>query len=90
MATLAENANPKHNPVTTTLGTIFVTISAMMYIMKYVLPAFIVFKQDLPYEWYTPILPLAIGILLLFINDDYFNRIFNRADKVAAKKTETE
>jgi hypothetical protein len=87
---MLENVNPKHNPVTTILGTVFVTISAMMYLMKYVLPAFIIFKQDLPYEWYTPILPLGIGILLLFINDEYFNRIFNRADKVVGKKTDTE
>jgi hypothetical protein len=84
------NADPKKNPVTTLLGAIFITISAMMYCMKYILPAFIEFKQELPYEWYTPIWPLAIGVLLIFINDRYFDRIFNRAEKIVSKKTETE
>lgn len=90
MGNLVENMNPKHNPVTSLLGGLFIFISAGMYIVKYMIPAFVVLKQDIPYEWYVPLMPLAVGILLTFINDDYFARIFNRADKVAAKKTDTE
>jgi hypothetical protein len=90
MSEIIDNVNPRHNPVTTVLGCVFVTISAVMYVMKYVLPAFMEFKQELPYEWYTPLLPLTVGIVLMFINDNYFNRIFNRAEKIVSKKTETE
>lgn len=87
---IIDNANPKRNPVTTLLGSLFVIVSLGMYIVKYWVPAFFLLKQDIPFEWYTPILPLLIGVVLLFINDDYFARIFNRADKVVGKKTDTE
>lgn len=89
MPTLIENANPKRNPVTSVIGGVFLLISAAMYIVKYIVPAFFVLKQDIPYEWYGPIIPLALGILLAFLNDEYFARIFNRADKVVARRTET-
>lgn len=90
MANIVENINPKRNPVTSLLGGLFILISAGMYFVKYIVPAFVVLKQEINFEWYIPIIPLGLGILLAFINDDYFARIFNRADKVAAKKTDTE
>lgn len=90
MNPIIQNADPKRNPWTSSVGLVFLTISAVMYVMKYIMPAFIEFKQELPYEWYTPLFPLGIGILLIFINDTYFAKIFNRVDKVAAKKTDTE
>jgi hypothetical protein len=90
MSQIINNADPKKNPVTTLLGCVFVSISAAMYGIKYILPAFMEFKQELPYEWHTPVWPLLIGILLIFINDSYFNRMFNRAEKVVSKKTDTE
>jgi hypothetical protein len=85
-----ENANPKKNPVTTLLGAVFMTISAAMYCIKYVLPAFFHLKSEMPYEWHTPLFPLGLGLFLLFMNDSYFDRIFNRAEKVVKKKTDTE
>lgn len=90
MGNIIANANPKRNPITSILGSFFIIISGAMYTVKYMVPAFFVLKQEIPFEWYTPILPLLIGVILLFINDEYFARIFNRADKVAAKKTDTE
>lgn len=90
MPNLITNANPQKNPITTLLGGVFILISAGMYIVKYIIPAFVILKQEIPYEWYVPMMPLLLGILLVFINDEYFSRIFNRADKVAAKKTDTE
>lgn len=90
MGNIIANANPKRNPVTTFLGSLFVMVSLGMYAVKYMVPAFFILKQEIPFEWYTPILPLLIGVVLLFINDDYFARIFNRADKVVGKKTDTE
>lgn len=89
MSELINNTNPKQNPITTLMGSVFVTISAVMYVMKYVMPAFMQFKQDLPYEWYTPLLPLFVGVVLMFMNDNYFNRIFSRAEKIVSKRTET-
>ena len=85
-----ENANPKRNPVTTLLGGVFMSISATMYCIKYILPAFFELKSEVPYEWHTPIWPLLLGLILLFMNEKYFDRIFNRAEKIVSKKTETE
>ena len=90
MANLIENANPKRNPMTSFLGGIFIMIGAMMYVVLYIVPVFVVLKQEIPYEWYIPIIPIMIGVILVSINDQYFERIFSRADKVAAKKTDTE
>lgn len=90
MGNIIQNVNPKRNPVTSVLGCVFVVISGGMYIIKYMVPAFFMLKQEIPFDWYTPILPLLIGLVLIFINDDYFARIFNRADKVVGKKTDTE
>lgn len=87
---LTTNLDPKRNPFTTILGSIFIIVSIFMYLVKYVVPAFFLLKQEIPFEWYTPILPLLIGVVLIFINDEYFARIFNRADKVVGKKTDTE
>lgn len=84
-----ENLNPKKNPVTSIFAGVFIMIAAAMYVVKYLVPAFVVLKQDIPFEWYVPLIVLSIGILLAFINDQYFARIFNRADSYAAKRTET-
>lgn len=90
MANMIQNINPKQNPVTSYLGGLFILISAIMYVVKYIVPAFFVLKQEIDYEWYLPTIPLGLGILLAFLNDEYFARIFNRVDKVAGKKTDTE
>ncbi len=90
MPNALDNMNPKRNPVTSILGGVFITISAVMLCIQYIVPAFFVLKQEIPFTWYAPFIPLAIGILLVFINDDYFARIFNRADRITAKRTETE
>lgn len=90
MANISENINPNKNPITTILGGLFITISAVMYSVKYIVPAFFVLKSEIPFEWYSALLPLAIGIVLIFINDKYFERMFSRADKIVSKKTDTE
>jgi hypothetical protein len=87
---LADNANPKKNPVTTILGAVFMSISATMYGIKYILPAFFHLKAEMPYEWHTPLWPLGLGLFLLFMDDRYFARIFNRTEKIVSKKTDTE
>lgn len=90
MGNLIENANPNRNPMTSWPGVLFIFISAAMFIVKYLVPAFVILKQEIPYEWWGPMIPLGIGILLIFINDDYFAKIFSRVDKTAAKKTGTD
>lgn len=90
MPNLIENVNPKRNPYTSLIGVLFLLISAMMLIVQYIVPVFFVLKQEIPYSWWVPFIPLGIGILLIFINDEYFAKIFSRVDKVAGKKTDTE
>lgn len=87
---MLENANPKKNPVTTLLGAVFMTISATMYCIKYILPAFIHLKAEVPYEWHTPLFPLGLGLLLLFMNEKYFDRLFNKGESYLGKKTGSE
>lgn len=84
MADLVQNASPKHNPFTTIFGVILLTISAFLFVGPY----FLTLKE--PIAWWTPIIPLGLGLLLLFMNDDLFAKLFNRADKIAAKKTGTD
>lgn len=84
MDTLIKNTNPKHNPFTTIFAVLFFTIAFMLFVIPY----FIETKQ--PVMWWTPLLPAGVGLIFLFMNDDYFNRLFNRADKVVGKKTDTE
>lgn len=82
--------DPKHNPYTTITGVGFFIISFMMGLIQWVLPAFIVLKKDMGYPWYAPLIPLAIGVLLIFMNDEYFAKIFSRGDKIIAKRTDTD
>lgn len=90
MANLIENVDPKRNPITSYLGGVFILISAFMYLIKYVVPAFFVLKTEIVYDWHTPLWPLGVGVVLVFLNDSYFARIFNRADKIVGKKSDTE
>ena len=85
-----ENVNPKRNPVTTTLGAAFILIAIGMFIVKYLLPSFMELKRDIAYEWYLPGIVIGLGILLIYMNDYYFKRLFNRGEKIIAKKTGTE
>ena len=88
---VVENVDPKANPITTWLGVIFILISSLMEVVKYIVPAFVVLKAEIPYEWYVPLIPFSAGIfLILFANDKFSERIFNRVDKAAAKKTGTD
>lgn len=85
-----ENLNPTKNPKTTIPGYIFIGIATVMFVIQYILPAFIALKQEPAWPWYIPFVLLGIGVVFLFLTDAYFERIFNRADKIAAKKTETD
>jgi hypothetical protein len=42
------------------LGGVFIVISSLMYIVKYIVPAFVILKQEIPFEWYVPLIPLTI------------------------------
>lgn len=85
-----ENLNPKTNPKTTIPGIAFTLISVVMYCIKYILPAFIVLKEELPYTWWEPLAPLGLGVLLLFMNDDYFSQLFGMSKKIVQKVSHTE
>lgn len=87
---MSENINPKHNPATTGLGILFMLISVVMYSIKYILPAFIVLKEEMPYEWYTPMIPLGLGLLLLFMTDNYFAEMFGLSKKIVEKVSGTD
>jgi hypothetical protein len=89
MPTILENANPNRNPFTAVMGILFMSVSAGMFIVKYLVPAFVVLKQEIPYEWYLSLVPLGVGLILFFMNDNYFGKIFERFEKIVGKKTDT-
>lgn len=89
MQQLIDNANPKKNPVTSFFGGIFLSVSVTMFCVKYIVPVFVVTKAEVPYEWYVPVVPLIIGLALIFMNESYWERIFNRTEKIIEKKTDT-
>jgi uncharacterized protein YacL len=90
MGKIINNANMQRNPVTTMGGILGLAIAFIMTLIKYVFPYFIALRQEVSYDWKAILGVLAVSVLLVFINEDYFRRIFNRGDKYAAKVTKTE
>jgi hypothetical protein len=90
MSNIIENVNPKKNPVTSIGAILFLLVSVAMSVVKYLVPAFVVLKQDIPYPGYYILIGVGVAILLAFLDDKYFARLFGRFDKVMAKRTETE
>ena len=84
---LIANADPKRP--TTKFGWLFIIIAAAMIVVKYIVPVFYTPKEEIPYEWYIPGAVCLLGVFLVFLNEEYFSRIFSRVDKAAAKKTDT-
>jgi ABC-type Na+ efflux pump permease subunit len=87
---IVNNVNPKRNPFTTVIGTLFLLVSLMMVMVKYIVPSFVELKQAVPYEGWHILIVVLVGVFLIFMNDNYFARIFSRVDQVAAKKTGTD
>ena len=84
MADLIQNADPKKNPITVIFGVILLTIASLLFAAPY----FFTLKE--PVAWWAPIIPFGLGLLSIFMTNDRFTQIFNRADKIAAKKTGTD
>jgi hypothetical protein len=85
-----ENLSPQKNPYTTLPGVTLMFVGIVMFLIQYVLPAFIVLKKEMDYPWFGPFLPMGIGLLLVFMNDQYFARLYRSVEKIIAKKTDTE
>jgi hypothetical protein len=56
-----KNFDLKENKITTIAGVIFLLISILMYVM----PMFFEVKKDFTEKWYVPLIPMAIGVLLM-------------------------
>jgi len=87
---LLENASPKKNPVTTVTGGVFIVLGAVMYTVKYLFPLFIILKQDVHYSDWIPGVMIFIGLVLTFMNDALFDKIFSAFLAVFKKKTDTQ
>lgn len=87
---IADNSNPKKNPWTTVTGTMFIILAFVMYIVKYLVPLFITLKQTVDYADYIPAIVIFIGLVLVFMSDSLFERIFSAVLSVFKKKTNTE
>jgi O-antigen/teichoic acid export membrane protein len=88
--TLSQNINPNKNPWTTVTGTLFIILSLVMYVVKYLVPLFVTLKQPVDYADYIPAIMIFIGLVLLFMSDNLFERIFNAVLNVFKKKTDTQ
>jgi hypothetical protein len=87
---ITENINPKKNPWTTVTGTLFIILSLVMYVVKYLVPLFVALKQPVDYADYIPAIMIFIGLVLLFMSDSLFERIFSAVLSVFKKKTDTQ
>ena len=87
---LIDNTNPKKNPWTTVTGTLFIVLALVMYVVKYLVPLFITLKEPVSYADYIPAVVIFIGLVLLFMSDTLFDKIFNAVLAVFKKKTDTQ
>lgn len=87
---LIENTNPKKNPVTTITGAVFIVLGAAMYTVKYLFPLFVTLKQEVHYDDWIPGIMIFIGLLLTFMTDSLFEKIFSAFLAVFKKKTNIE
>lgn len=87
MPTLSENISPKKNPVTFVLGIAVLGIGIFMMYLKYIAPSFHNLKQEPKYEGWQVLIVLLVGLILFFMNDNYFSRIFGVVYSYASKKT---
>ena len=85
-----DNMNPKKNPVTTITGGIFIVLGAVMYTVKYLFPLFVTLKQEVHYSDWIPGIMIFIGLVLTFMNDALFDKIFGAFLAVFKKKTDTQ
>lgn len=77
-----ENLNPKSNPITTITGGLFIVVSLLMYS----LPMFMTVHKDFTDKWYIPLIPVGIGVLLLFSPDSIVRGADKTIDKFTDKK----
>lgn len=84
------NVSVKRNPITTVFAILLMIVGFMMYAIEYVFPAFMVLKKDISSPWWAPLSVFGVALLLAFMNDGYFAKLFNRADKVVEKVSHTE
>lgn len=88
--TIPQNINPQKNPVTTIAGSLFIILSLTMYSVKYLLPLFVHLKQEVGYSDVIPAVMIFIGLVLIFMSDTLFERIFSAVLNVFKKKTDTQ
>lgn len=82
--------NVTRNPITTGMGLIVFGLVVFAWFVEYILPTFVKLNEPLVLHWYWYALGLFVSLALIFMNDYYFHRIFNRGDKYAAKFTGTQ
>lgn len=84
--------NIKQNPYTTYPGITLLLLGVIMYVMEFIVAPFLPkeISVQFNYEWYKPLIPFGVGLLLIFMNDQYFGRLFNMSGKVVEKVTHTE
>jgi len=85
-----QNVDVKRNPITTIFSVVLMLIGCMMYAIEYVLPAFMTLKEKVTIPWWAPLAVIGVSLLLAFMNDSVFARLFNRFDKTVEKVTHTE
>jgi RsiW-degrading membrane proteinase PrsW (M82 family) len=78
------SVNTKHS--TTVLGFIFILLSVAMIVVKYLLPSFIELRVADPYPGWVILIVILVGLILVYMNEDYFRELFGLGKKVAAKK----
>ena len=83
---------PSNRQSTTWIGYAFIMLAFVMVVVKYLLPLFIVLKEkpEELYKGWVILIVVAVGILLVYLNEEYFGQLFKIGTKYAQKKTGTD
>lgn len=78
---MKNNINPKLNPITTILGSVFATIGLLIFM----LPMFVELKHDYTSQWYVPTIFIVSGVALLLTPDRFIGGLNKVIDKGSDK-----
>lgn len=70
------------NIITTLVAISMFGISIFIYIAPYIIKE----ANEIEKDWYVPVIPIIIGIVLLFMSDDTFKKLLNIGEKYIDKK----
>lgn len=80
------NATPNSSHSTTKFGYVFLSLAVIMVICKFIIPIFMKGLDTAVLQGWQILAVILVGILLVYLNEDYFKQLFGLGKKAAEKK----